>query len=151
VRGWEGEFGDRFEIPGFIRFLVKVGILEDLSWHNDASPSFGFIDDSRDRELRLWVSHPMADLREASDKRFGISWGGINSMEESEEFDEVQDAVKAFLKQRAEWAMPKEGTIRTWAPTGKRRKTLDFDRALAESEGDVEELYDRLFREFYSL
>jgi hypothetical protein len=46
---WLKEFGEDFAVPSD----MPAGF-EDVSWHNDACPSFHL----RDGSLKLWVDHP---------------------------------------------------------------------------------------------
>jgi hypothetical protein len=56
------EFLPAYRVPAAIEQLVALGVLEDLSWRNDRSPSFGTR--LRDRTwLRLWVEHPNPGAR----------------------------------------------------------------------------------------
>lgn len=53
---WQEEFGDEYQVPVW---TAQPGV-EDQSWHNDACPSFWV----PGTEIRLWVYHPDATLRE---------------------------------------------------------------------------------------
>lgn len=62
-------FGD-YEIP---REILMLEDIEDLSWHNDASPSFGkYWDTGEDGavQIRIYVQHQDPDRREFDAERF---------------------------------------------------------------------------------
>jgi hypothetical protein len=67
---YEEEFPKDFKVPREIIQYVKQGLLEDTSWHNDESPSFGtrLADGTL---LRLWVGHPNLHRREGA-PRYGL-------------------------------------------------------------------------------
>lgn len=69
---WESVFGRHFEVPGFVRFLIQKKILEDISYGNDASPSFGVWDAGSDRRVVFWVDHPITQFRENLGERFHV-------------------------------------------------------------------------------
>lgn len=54
---WEREFSAGYSVPESIVALVRLGYLQDESWHNDVCPSFGaeLMDGTH---LKLWVGHP---------------------------------------------------------------------------------------------
>ncbi len=103
--GWLREFGGAFkgtgggvfEIPGFILDLVDKKILTDFSHHHDTSPSFGFLDQKSETEVRLWVDHPILGMRETGGSRFVVSKGGIGSADDSWEFDELEAALEKLF------------------------------------------------------
>ena len=73
---WTEEFGPEFDVP---KEILAHPRMEDMSWHNDASPSFGASKgepgDLSDPyvEVRLWVDHPDPDKREyPGSKRFSV-------------------------------------------------------------------------------
>lgn len=110
----ESEFGGKYEIPGFINWLVKNRYLEDMSWHNDAAPSFGVTGDIKGTrgsprgtsqgETRIFVEHPLQSRREYQGKRFFVMTSVDNSDQESWEFDELEDALeKLFEVIMARW------------------------------------------------
>ena len=60
---WEREFSAGYSVPESIMALVRLGYLQDESWHNDVCPSFGA--ELKDgTHLKLWVGHP--DLEHSS-------------------------------------------------------------------------------------
>ena len=68
---YEKEGFSAFKVSREILKLVKGGVLEETSWHNDTAPSFG----TRLRDgtlLRLWVEHPNKDRREGSRFRYSV-------------------------------------------------------------------------------
>jgi len=119
--GWLEEFGPDYEVPGLIDFMVREGIVEDLSWQNDASPSFAVKDPQDEgRGVRLWVAHPVMSLREFESKRFLVEQGEFAGETEWElDTNDLEEAVTAFLR-RAEKHMPPDrrphfdGLVREW-------------------------------------
>jgi len=76
---WQTEFGDDYEVPPTI---TNDPELVDVSWHNDACPSFEFAG------RRLWVEHPIPTFREvAPGHAFAVTdgelvlWAGDNVVE----------------------------------------------------------------------
>jgi hypothetical protein len=54
---WQEEFDSSFRVPRDIVRMVESGILEDMSWRNDPSPSFGTR--LKDKNwVKIWVEHP---------------------------------------------------------------------------------------------
>lgn len=72
---WESVFGYDYEVPGFVRFLVQKKILEDISYGNDESPSFGVWDPTSDRRVVFWVDHPIGSKRQTPGERFRVQEG----------------------------------------------------------------------------
>lgn len=107
--GWIGEHGPDYEVPGLIDFMVGLDILKDMSWHNDAAPSFGVDDPEREgRGVRLWVDHPVLSQREVGGKRFIVQdgeWAGESDWEM--DTDDLEEAVTALLR-RAEKYQPRD-------------------------------------------
>jgi len=73
--GWREEFAGRgvdYDVP---ESIIRMEGLEDMSWHNDACPSFGtYISDELD--LRIWCEAPNpADRESGMDHRFAINAG----------------------------------------------------------------------------
>lgn len=71
---WIYEHGEQYDIPTTI---TQAEGIEDLSWHNDACPSFGrYVEgptgDSHD--LRIWCEHPDEDQRETGCARFFVGY-----------------------------------------------------------------------------
>lgn len=72
--GWIEEHGEDYEVPGQ---ALHDAHLTDLSWHNDASPSFGAnITDPLTQDihdLRVWIEHPDPTQRE-QDHRYIVNY-----------------------------------------------------------------------------
>ena len=47
---------------------------EDMSWHNDVSPSFRAHTRTDSTYIRVWIDYPDETRRELSGKRFTASW-----------------------------------------------------------------------------
>jgi hypothetical protein len=61
---WDEEFAKEWAVSPRIMTLVRQGVLEETSWRQDVSPSFG----ARLKDgslLRLWVEHPNPHRRES--------------------------------------------------------------------------------------
>lgn len=58
---WSDEFDVSYAPPAEV--LAIEGI-DDLSWHNDVSPSFGKFWDHGELDLRIWCGHPDPDHRD---------------------------------------------------------------------------------------
>lgn len=105
----ESEFGPHYEIPGFISFLVKNRYLNDMSWHNDANPSFGvdgIVKGTRNRpegyetsETRVFVAHPIASWREGNGKRFIVAHSTSGGDWEDWQFDELEEMMEKLFEQ----------------------------------------------------
>jgi hypothetical protein len=96
--GWKGEFGTKWDMPGLLDFLVQELVVEDLSWHNDMSPSFGVYDDKTEKEVRLWVGHPIREYREFGGDRFIVTAGHIGGeMDVEDEFPELEAALRKLF------------------------------------------------------
>ena len=117
---WKEEFGEDYDVPQEI-----TDKYEDISWHNDSSPSFrimhendinpkiaedGSVIPDPDREpyywLAVWVEHPDKDMRELDLARYEIVLHGdsidgmsLGSSEElDEEFMEKLSIVEKYAK-----------------------------------------------------
>lgn len=54
---WPDEFPASYRVPRDVIKLVEAGLVEDMSWRNEPSPSFGI--KLKDKNwVRLWVEHP---------------------------------------------------------------------------------------------
>jgi hypothetical protein len=71
VRTHKNEFPN-YIIPASVLALVREGLLEDTSWHNDVSPSFEGYLPYRRVGVRLWVDHTDPALREVGGARFTV-------------------------------------------------------------------------------
>ncbi len=94
MKGWVHEFGAEYCVPVAVTDAVSAGKLADLSWCNDACPSFvptAYADcfDS-DAHPCLWVNHP--DGNEIWKHRFVVTQG-----ESTLETDDVQHALNYVL------------------------------------------------------
>lgn len=73
---WLEEFQSSYRVPHEISRLVEAGIIEDVSFRLDSSPSFGA--KLRDKNwVRLWVEyphvdHPGANLRKGWPDRYTV-------------------------------------------------------------------------------
>lgn len=68
---WQEEFPSSYRVPREIVHLVEDGVLEDMSWRHDPSPSFG--GRLRDKNwLRLWVEHPDPEKRIGWEHRYTV-------------------------------------------------------------------------------
>lgn len=72
---WRHEFAGRNVDYAIPESIIRMEGLEDMSWHNDACPSFGtLVTESLD--LRIWCETPDPDDREScADHRFQINGG----------------------------------------------------------------------------
>lgn len=61
---WQEEFSKEWAVDPRIMALVRQDVLEETSWHNDVSPSFG-ARLKNGKLLRLWVEHPNVHRRES--------------------------------------------------------------------------------------
>lgn len=61
---WQEEFSKEWAVDPRIMSLVRQDVLEETSWHNDVSPSFGGRL-KNGKLLRLWVEHPNVHRRES--------------------------------------------------------------------------------------
>lgn len=109
---WQTEFDPSWAVP---EEILKAEGLEDVSWHNDACPSFrhviAAVPDDR-LEVRIWVDHSDPDYLNAfhPGKRFAVTalpdtspWEGhpvpewLNSIERDDEgflTNDVNDALQ---------------------------------------------------------
>lgn len=141
------EFGSRYEIPGFIEYLVKEHYLDDMSWHNDISPSFGIMNDiagtkgnphgTSQNEIRIWVEHPLKSRREFQGERFTVTYALDGDQTEDYSFDELEDALKKLL----------EVIIEHW-PEAEKVPGI-WSMLMDDSNGDPAEALDILLRKYY--
>lgn len=144
----ESEFGGRYEIPGFITWLVKNRYLQDMSWHNDVAPSFGVtgvIRGTRERpqgysegETRIFVEHPMKSFREYRGKRFLVMTSVDNSDQENWEFDELEDALEKLFEVIVDRWNDYESVPGLWS------------LLLDDAGGDAAEALDILKKKYYN-
>lgn len=68
---WQEEFPSSYRVPRDIDHLVEAEVVEDMSWRNDPSPSFGV--KLKDKNwVRLWVEHPDPERRLGWPDRYTI-------------------------------------------------------------------------------
>jgi hypothetical protein len=92
---WFQEFGLGFAVPAEVLQLTLDGFAKDLSFRNDACPSFGATEDG-DQVLSLYCDHPDQNERERKEaKRFTVV-SGIQGFD-TFETDNVSDAVGIYL------------------------------------------------------
>jgi hypothetical protein len=99
---WKDEHGKDFEVPGLINHMVKLGILKDISWHNDMKPRFVIEDPDDDGSgVTIWVDHPIQSERELQGEgpRFHVTAGEIvgDSIDELET-DDLEKAITTALE-----------------------------------------------------
>ena len=137
------EFGDKYEIPGFITWLVKNRYLEDMSWHNDTSPSFGVTGNIRGTnsqgEVRIFVEHPFQSHRQYQGKRFMVLTGtdSVGENQETWEFNELEDALQKLFEVIISRWEEYESIPGIWS------------LLLDDSDGDPGEALDILKRKYY--
>ena len=138
---WRAEFGEVYEVPGFIEHLERRKLIKDLSHHNDVAPSFGVIrtEEGNEYEVRLWIDHPIQGMRDMPHhKRYMLTMGPPGETDLEVEFDELDAAVLALL----------EGVEKTVGLlTGKRFRLLR--PAFEQAAGDIPELFALLLEEYY--
>lgn len=99
---WKTEHGKDFEVPGLIDYMVKEGILKDISWHNDTKPRFVIEDPDDDQSgVTIWVDHPIQSERELQGEgpRFHVQAGEIvgDSVDDMET-DDLEKAITTALE-----------------------------------------------------
>lgn len=68
---WQEEFPSSYRVPKEIVRLVESGVIEDMSWRNEPSPSFGIR--LKDKNwVRLWVEHPDPARRQGWEHRYTV-------------------------------------------------------------------------------
>jgi len=68
---WQEEFPSSYRVPREVVRLADTGVLEDMSWRQDPSPSFGAR--LRDKNwIRLWVEHPDPNRRLGWEHRYTV-------------------------------------------------------------------------------
>jgi hypothetical protein len=68
---WQNEFPSSYRVPRDLEKLVLSGVVEDMSWRNDPSPSCGVR--LKDKNwVRLWVEHPDLNRRIGWPNRYTI-------------------------------------------------------------------------------
>lgn len=100
MSGWRAEFGADYAVPP----EVSAAGLIDVSWHNDACPSFirpedeaDFIDGHGQCVARLWVEHPDPDQREyRATKRYSVTIEGGDTPDDGPAFESETDIAGAL-------------------------------------------------------
>jgi hypothetical protein len=95
---WAAEHGRSFDVPDVITTHPQI---RDVSWHNDASPSFAVGDTLETRDVRLWVAHPEPSEREAEGRRYSV-YDADNDQLLFESDTDADGAVNALLKAYAD-------------------------------------------------
>jgi len=83
IRTWVTEFGSEYNVPEGIQMLAAQGMIQDTSWHNDASPSFEL--EVRGKRFRVWVEHEDPQMREDPDSVRYLAM--VQTDEEGQEHD----------------------------------------------------------------
>lgn len=145
-RTFQSEFRSWYDIPDVLRFLVKEGVLEDMSWHNDVSPSFGVtgvVKGTRTRpegyhtsEVRIWVAHPLERFRESGEKRFIVTYNNDSEQYDSWEFDDLEEALTKLFAVIAENEPKLEELPKAWS---------DF---MVDLDGDPEEILNSILEKY---
>ena len=126
---WKEEHGKDFEVPGLIDYMVKKGMLDDISWHNDTKPRFVIEDpDDESSGVTIWVDHPIESERELPGEgpRFHVTAGEIvGEPIEDMETDDLEKAVTTLFEY-AEKHYPKiplhhfDNIVRDWVKSVRR-------------------------------
>lgn len=106
---WMSEHGAHYEVPKFIEFLVKKGILEDVSWHNDSCPRFQVPSKvekpaGEPYGISLWVEYPLKFMRESGGKRFHV-WEGqlMADPDDAIDTDDLADALDWMFRRMGKY------------------------------------------------
>lgn len=91
---WSAEFDASYAIPAEILALVQSGEVTDLSWHNDACPSFGLHSPGDDHEIKVWVEHPEVAQREGVSKCRFLVWSADAG--DHLDTDDVHEAIRVL-------------------------------------------------------
>jgi hypothetical protein len=134
---WFDEFESYYEIPGIIPFLIRKGILKDLSWHNDVAPSFGVVQDDGS-DIRIWVDHPFKSHRQYQEARFMITVTEKEDSVFSFYTDDLEEALETLFSKLALWYKRMLPGVLDWRPL----ETSEWD--------DPSEYLDELKREYLS-
>ena len=99
---WVCEWGEEYAVP---ELISRAEGIEDMSWHNDANPSFGrhvpAEGDEYAHELRIWVEHPDPAERNEGAARYEVAYY-CNTTDPVPEFGECaslhegEDALEAL-------------------------------------------------------
>ncbi len=107
--GWIKEFGYQYAVPESIQSVVKDGFTQDVSWHNDTAPSFGFVDPHKPEwDIRLWVEHPDPMKREdPGQARYGVQVVKNSEVLEQQSFTAPIPAKEFYRKMLVKYLDPK--------------------------------------------
>lgn len=117
--GWKGEFGDSYEIPDFINFLVDKNVITDMSWHNNVAPSFGKFFDESETAIELWVDHPFKSMRETSGQRFAVTKRVDNDQEDDFTTDDFEEGLEKLFEWLGNPAYAGSAGVLSWNPDDK--------------------------------
>ncbi len=110
--GWVKEFGREYDVPLAIQSIVNDGISQDLSWHNDTAPSFGFINDAPGTtalDIRLWVDHPDPSEREKpKSDRYAVQVFSNDKVLTFEPFTAAVPAKEYYRKMLVKYLSPND-------------------------------------------
>jgi hypothetical protein len=137
---WESVFGHDFEVPKFVQYLTnQKKILQDISYGNDTSPSFGVWSPASDRRVVFWVDHPIQSRRENLGERFHVQRDSEIVFSSNDLEPALESLFLELGKFHAEQAPsgPKE-----WRPKGIGPKII------LEWQGKLAELIDEYFDEY---
>lgn len=100
---WRKEFDESYAVPDVIDQHPE---LVDVSWHNDASPSFAprGLQNYEDICIRLFVQHPDPAMREFTGGESGrfIAYADADGIEQWDG-DDADEAITALLRIYATW------------------------------------------------
>ncbi len=112
---WESVFGHHFEVPGFVRFLIQQKILEDISYGNNVSPSFGVWDPTSERRVVFWVDHPIKKYRQNLAERFHVQ----RDQEVIFSSDDLEEALENLFEELGKFHSERTKTgPKEWRPRG---------------------------------
>lgn len=136
---WESVFGYQFEVPKFVQFLVQKKILQDISYGNDTSPSFGVWSPISDRRVVFWVDHPIKSKRENLGERFHVQ------VDQEIHFssDDLEEALENLFLELGKFHAEKEPSgPKEWRPrkAGPKAVVEEWKEKLPEL---LEEYYER--------
>jgi hypothetical protein len=117
--GFAEEFGHQYEVPRILPFLMGKGILQDMSWHNDAAPSFGLRGEEKGEhslEVRLWVDHILKTHREVGGRRYTVTVMEDDDQTFSKSTDDLEEALLILFKQLAKYHKWMGPRVLDWYP-----------------------------------
>lgn len=138
---WDSEFGLEYAVPKEILALVADGSVRDVSWHNDASPSF-LRELPHRQAIRIWAAHPDPEKRELEGKRYIVSEeANGDGGPDLGETDDVAEAVRIFREAVRRMESPNPSGLAWsrytgWCQTCRRRFRVSKD-VLAEHGTDL--------------